>query len=120
MDNFDKFNGKADFYQKSRPDYSGEFIDYMFSDIITAEDAVIADIGSGTGKFSKEFITRGYHTLCVEPNDNMRHIAEQSFKGYDNYVSVKGDAAFTALQNNSIDLVTAAQAFHWFDTQKFK
>lgn len=120
MDSFDKFNGKSDFYQKARPDYSGEFIHYMFSDIITTENAVIADIGSGTGKFSKEFITRGYRTYCVEPGNDMRKTAQSLFSQYGNYLSVNGDAQNTSLKSHSIDIITAAQAFHWFDTEKFR
>lgn len=120
MNSTKKFTGKAEFYFKARPDYSNEFINYLLGNIIKANHNVIADIGSGTGKLSKEFIARNFKTYCVEPNTDMRSVADETYNNYANYISINGTAENTTLDNNSADVITVAQAFHWFDTVKFK
>ncbi|HVX25358.1 MAG TPA: methyltransferase domain-containing protein [Parafilimonas sp.] len=50
----------------------------------------------------------------------MREKAEQLLKKYSSFKSINGTAEQTNLQNESIDLITAAQAFHWFDAEKTK
>ena len=62
----------------------------------------------------------GLHVIGVEPNDAMRKIAEQSLKLYSRFQSIKATAEHTTLKENSVDLVTVAQAFHWFDKEAFK
>ena len=120
MNSTKKFIGKADYYVKARPDYSNEFINYLSKNIIGADHKVIADIGSGTGKLSKEFIIRNFKTYCVEPNTDMRMAADEAYNNYANYISINGTAENTTLESNSADVITVAQAFHWFDTVKFK
>jgi len=71
-------------------------------------DRIVADIGSGTD------------VIGVEPNDDMRKMAEQSLKLYPRFKSIKATAEKTTLKGNSVDLVTVAQAFHWFDKKAFK
>ena len=46
--------------------------------------------------------------------------AEELLKEYSNFKSINSTAEQTTLQNESIDLITAAQAFHWFDVDKTK
>ena len=50
----------------------------------------------------------------------MRKMAEQSLKRYPRFQSIKATAENTTLKENSVDLVTVAQAFHWFDKEAFK
>ena len=50
----------------------------------------------------------------VEPNKEMREAAEGLLAGYANFRSVNGTAEATTLADQSVDFVTAAQAFHWF------
>ncbi len=114
------FTGKADIYAKYRPSYPDEYIDYLFSANQLKEDSIVADIGSGTGIFSHQLLERGLHVIGVEPNDDMRTIAEQSLKQYARFNSIKATAENTTLKENSVDLVTVAQAFHWFDKKAFK
>lgn len=121
--NEERFTGKADIYKKYRSSYPKELIDYLYSKSGVCKDSVIADIGSGTGIFSRLFLERGSHVYCVEPNDDMRRIAENDLggvAGFMNFTSIKATAENTGLQNGSVDFVTAAQAFHWFDMVAFK
>ena len=50
----------------------------------------------------------------------MREVGEKILSGYSNFMSVKGTAESTTLEDKSIDLIISAQAFHWFDTAKAK
>ena len=54
----------------------------------------------------------------VEPNKEMRQEAKRQLKGYPHFISVNGQAESTTLEDNDIDLITAAQSFHWFDIEK--
>jgi ubiquinone/menaquinone biosynthesis C-methylase UbiE len=116
----DKFSGKADVYSKSRPSYPTVFIDYLFSINSLNETSRVADIGSGTGILTRQLLERGVSVVAVEPNDDMRTKAEQDLKGFEHFTSTKGSAEETSLPDNSVDIVIAAQAFHWFDHEKFK
>ena len=58
--------------------------------------------------------------FAVEPNADMRASAESALSGFCNFISVNGSAENTTLDDHSIDLITVATAFHWFDRQKFK
>lgn len=120
MDNTKLFSGKAEDYNKARPGYSNEFIEYLYNEIGFNKNSVIADIGSGTGKFSRYILDRDSKVFCVEPNEDMRKMAEKELSNYSNFISVKGEADNTTLENNSVDFITVAQAFHWFDVEKFR
>jgi SAM-dependent methyltransferase len=78
---------------------------------------VVADVGSGTGIFTRLLLGTGARVLAVEPNDPMRAAAEQDLRGFANFESVRGTAEATGLPDASVSLVTSAQAFHWFDPE---
>lgn len=104
----ENFNDKADIYAKYRPDYPNAYIDYLFSANQLKEDRIVADIGSGTGIFSHQLLERGLKVIGVEPNDDMRKMAEQSLKLYTRFQSIKATAENTTLKEHSVDLVTVA------------
>lgn len=116
----ERFTGKADIYKKFRPSYPKELIDYLYSRIGFTQYSAIADIGSGTGIFSRLLLERGSTVYCVEPNGDMRRICEQDLAGFKEFISVNAPAENTGLAESCVDFVTAAQAFHWFDRQAFK
>jgi SAM-dependent methyltransferase len=78
-------------------------------------DTVIADVGSGTGILARLFLENGNRVIAVEPNDEMRRAGESLFSGYGRFKSVQGTAEATTLPQGGVDLITAGQAFHWFD-----
>ena len=118
--NEERFTGKADIYKKYRPSYPKELIDYLYSQVGFNKDSAIADIGSGTGIFSRLLLERGSRVYCVEPNGDMRQTSEKDLAGFENFIAVSAPAENTGLQDKSVDFITAAQAFHWFDRQLFK
>lgn len=118
MDNTKKFDGKADIYKSARPAYSEKLIDFLYGSGFSA-NSQIADIGSGTGIFAKQLLDRGSTVYGVEPNGDMRRAAEEKLSAYPRFISVNGTSESTGLGACSVDIVTAAQAFHWFDARKF-
>ena len=120
MDSTHKFDGYADDYTAGRPDYAQSLIDSFYNDYGLTCGSVIADIGSGTGKFAASLLKKGNIVNCVEPNSDMRRVAEIELARYPNFRSVAGDAENTTLESGSVDFVTTAQAFHWFDVLKFR
>lgn len=118
--NENKFNDKGSVYAKARPDYPKALFDYLENKNIISSDCTVADIGSGTGIFSMQLAPFAEKVFAVEPNDDMRTNAESKFCQLPNIISVKATAENTSLLDGSIDLVTVAQAFHWFDRKAFK
>ncbi|ETI66638.1 class I SAM-dependent methyltransferase [Neobacillus vireti] len=120
MKSTEKFTDKAEVYAKHRPGYTHEYIEYLLTATSLNAGNVVADIGSGTGILSRQLLESGLTVIGVEPNGDMRTIAEKALKRNSRFISVNAAAEHTTLDDNSVDLVTAAQAFHWFDKEKFK
>lgn len=120
MDNTERFSDRVNDYIKYRPSYPEEIIDYLQRKIRLEASWQIADIGSGTGISSALFLSKQHKVFGVEPNDEMRHAAEKLLAYSDKFISVNGSAEDTKLPNQSIDLIIAAQAFHWFEANAFK
>ncbi len=118
--NEDKFNGMGGIYQKFRPSYPQEFIDYLYTEVGVTDKSVIADVGSGTGIFTKLLLERGNTVYSVEPNADMSAVAKSNLSGYDGFIPVSAAAEDTTLDPSSVDYITVAQAFHWFGRQRFK
>jgi len=120
--NQERFTDVALLYSKYRPSYPNTLIDYLVSSVGILKGNVVADIGSGTGIFSKILLEIGCYVYCVEPNDAMRQQAERFLLGSEmkNFTLIKASAEHTGIQEDSIDYITVAQAFHWFDKKLFK
>ena len=119
MDTTQKFTGRAVDYVKGRPAYAEAFLQSLAEDHGFSPGAEAADIGCGTGKFSAQLLEKGFRVYGVEPNDDMRGQAESALGAWPGFRAVKGTAADTTLADASMDLVTCAQAFHWFDPEVF-
>jgi SAM-dependent methyltransferase len=102
-------------YVRYRPGYPAGLIRALRSKAGLAQTSVVADVGSGTGIFTRLLLDEGARVFAVEPNDTMRGAAEAELRSRANFVSVKGTAEATGLEDHSVSLVTCAQAFHWFD-----
>ena len=115
-----KFNGLGKIYSRYRPTYPKTFIDYLHFGIGISKGSIIADIGSGTGILTRQLLDIGKTVFAVEPNKDMRDIAESDLNGIESFRSVNATAESTTLDDRSVDFITVAQAFHWFDSAKFK
>jgi ubiquinone/menaquinone biosynthesis C-methylase UbiE len=118
MNGTEKFIGKADIYDKYRPVYPVDIIRFL-AGIVKSADTV-ADIGAGTGKFTKMLCHLGCNIIAVEPNTEMALKAEENLQNYSNMTVVMSSAEDTMLADESVNLVTCAQSFHWFDTDSFR
>jgi SAM-dependent methyltransferase len=115
MENTQRFTNRVDTYVKCRPSYPKEAIDYLYEIVGLQPSSQVADIGAGTGIFSKLLLERGSHITAVEPNQAMREAAESSLGGTPNFRTATGSAEHTGLADQSVDFIVCAQAFHWFD-----
>lgn len=113
-----RFSDRVESYLKYRPSYPSEIVSFLKKQIGFSENKTIADIGSGTGIFAELFLKNGNRVFCVEPNNEMRAAAEKRLSSYPNFENVDGTAENTTLGNISVELITVAQAFHWFDPVK--
>ncbi len=118
MDPKTRFSDRVESYVKYRPSYPSEVIDFIIGHFEVDRDTVIADIGSGTGIFSRLLAGHVSVIYGVEPNPKMRDAAESGLNDIPSFRSVDGSAESTNLHSHSVDLITAAQAFHWFDRDK--
>jgi SAM-dependent methyltransferase len=110
-----RFADRVEQYIRYRPGYPEGVFDILSREVGLTNQSVIADVGSGTGISSELFLKHGNVVYGVEPNAEMRHAAERLLASYPNFRSITGTAEATTLPDQSVDLVVAGQAFHWFD-----
>lgn len=108
-----RFSARAPYYHKYRPHYPRAVLDTLEGYGLTPQ-AVVADIGAGTGISSELFLDYGCAVYAVEPNAEMRAACVQFYSDRPLQV-VNGAAEATTLTSHTIDWVVAGQAFHWFD-----
>jgi ubiquinone/menaquinone biosynthesis C-methylase UbiE len=109
------FSNKVKDYVNYRPTYPIDAIDYLYDILKLNEKSTVADIGAGTGIFSKLLVERGTKVFAVEPNQEMRESSVQTLGKDINFHAIEGSAELTNLSDNSVDFIVCAQAFHWFD-----
>lgn len=117
MDTFTRFSAKVEKYIKYRWDYEPQAIDQIFDITQLTNDAVVADIGSGTGALAQLFVNRAKQVFAIEPNPKMRAIAEENLRTYPSFFSIDALADSTGLADQSVDLITVGRAIHWFPDQ---
>jgi len=120
LDPTNRFSSRVDDYVRFRPGYPPELLALLRDRCGLARNSVVADAGSGTGIFTRLLLENGYQVYAVEPNAAMRKAAEAALAGFPGFRSVAATAEDTGLPGNSVDLITAAQAAHWFDIPRVK
>jgi SAM-dependent methyltransferase len=110
-----RFSSRVDDYAKYRPDYPRGVLEVLHERVGLAPDWIVADVGCGTGISCRMFLENGNEVFGVEPNDDMRRVAEREFASHAKFHPIKAAAEETTLAGASVDLVVAAQAYHWFD-----
>jgi SAM-dependent methyltransferase len=114
----ERFSDRVADYVRYRPSYPPELLDCLRRGCGLAAQWVVADIGSGTGLLTKIFLENGNRVFAVEPNAAMRAAGDEFLRGFDRHTSREGRAEATGLEAHSVNLITAGQAFHWFDRQR--
>jgi SAM-dependent methyltransferase len=113
----ERFSDRVANYVKYRPGYPPEMIHFFRERLELRRDSIVADIGSGTGISARPFLENGNVVYGVEPNAAMRTAAEEYLVEFPNFRTIDGTSSVTTLPDRSIDVVIAAQAFHWFDPE---
>ncbi|HEU0201923.1 MAG TPA: class I SAM-dependent methyltransferase, partial [Burkholderiaceae bacterium] len=110
-----RFSDRVDAYVAARPGYPPELAPMLMRVFELPADAIVADLGSGTGLSCEPFLRAGLHVIGVEPNAAMRAAGDAYLASYPRFRSVDGRSEVTTLPAASVDLFIAGQAFHWFD-----
>ena len=114
-DSTERFADRAKHYAASRPGYPDRAIAYLTEQAVLGSSRVVGDVGAGTGILTRLLAPHCQQVLAIEPNDAMRQAI-----GADDprIIPLRGQAEATGLSDRSVDSITAAQAFHWFDVEQ--
>jgi SAM-dependent methyltransferase len=104
----------AEIYDRARPGYPPEAIDFLH-ELGLSDDSDVLDLAAGTGKLTRALIAAGARVTAVEPLPAMRQMLQQRLP---EATVMEGTAERIPVQDASQDLVTVAQAFHWFEADK--
>lgn len=113
-----RFSKRAEYYSRYRPSYPDSLLRYLERELSFSQASVVADVGSGTGILSELLLRNGNRVFGVEPNEDMRRTAEATLVKFKNFRSISGSSESTTLENGSVDFITAAQSFHWFNPEQ--
>ena len=119
-DSTQRFSDRVEAYLAGRPRYPAAIVDHLAHRGALPAGGIVADIGVGTGLSAEAFLDAGHRVIGVEPNEPMRMAGAEYLARHPRYNSRDGTADATGLDAASVDLVIAAQAFHWFDAALFR
>jgi SAM-dependent methyltransferase len=117
VDSTQRFTTRVDAYARFRPGYPDALVAALSREIGLTSDWQIADVGAGTGLSAMPFLENGNTVYGVEPNAAMRTAAAERLADQPRFFPVDGTAEATGLPAHSVDLILAAQAFHWFEPE---
>ena len=104
------FGAEAAAYERGRPSYPPEAIDWL----LPPDAADVLDLGAGTGKLTTRLVERGLGVVAVDPIPEMLELLSNSLP---DTPALLGTAEEIPLPDNSVDAVLVAQAWHWFDPE---
>jgi SAM-dependent methyltransferase len=105
------FGKAADVYERGRPEYPPDAVDWLLPDGCHR----VLDVGAGTGKLTRQLVDRGLEVVAVEPSDAMR---EQLMVAVPSAQALHGSAEQIPLEDHSVDAVLFAQAWHWVEVER--
>lgn len=105
------FGEEAAAYERGRPSYPPEAIDWL----LPAGARDVLDLGAGTGKLTIRLVERGLAVTAVDPIPEMLDLLRGSLPGTP---ALLGTAEEIPLPDDSVDSVLVAQAWHWFDPER--
>ena len=118
LNSTERFSSRVENYIKYRPSYPAAVLELLSARCGLGAQSTVAVVGSGTGILTELLLETGAEVFAVEPNRGMREAAERLLSDYGRFRSIDATAEATMLPSASVDLITASQAFHWFDVQK--
>ncbi len=117
MDTKQVFSKKAEKYAKYRWDYAAGAIEAVINMTHMALNSTMADLGAGTGILTKHFIGKAQKIYAIEPNAEQRQILTRELGAFPSVVVMESSAEATQLPDHSVDVITVAQAIHWFEPE---
>ncbi len=108
----ERFASVIDEYERGRPDYPAAVIGALAAELALRPGARVLDLAAGTGKLTRALLAAGLDVLAVEPQQGLRDVLSASVGA--ERVS-DGLAEAIPLGDRSVDAVTVADAFHWFE-----
>jgi SAM-dependent methyltransferase len=110
------FDLVADAYDRARPSYPGEAVDWLLRGLRgTGSAPDVVELGAGTGKLTEQLVARGCNVTATDPSPVM--LARLAAR-VPSARTLAGTAEQIPADPRSTDLVVAAQAFHWFDADR--
>jgi SAM-dependent methyltransferase len=106
------FGAEAAAYERARPTYPPDAVDWLVTSLRIAPGRTVADVAAGTGKLTRLLVASGARVVAVEPVESMRAFLASTAPDVH---AVAGAAEALPLRDQSVDAITVAQAFHWFD-----
>lgn len=106
------FDDAADAYERGRPGYPPEVVAWLAAELGLRAGRTVLDVGAGTGKLTRALLATGATVLAVEPLPAMREVLERVVPEAS---ALAGTAEALPLAAESVDAITAAAAFHWFE-----
>jgi SAM-dependent methyltransferase len=108
----ERFDEVAGVYERGRPDYPRAVVGAIAAELGLTPGAPVLDLAAGTGKLARALLDAGFDLVAVEPQASMRAILSANVGA----ARVReGVAEAIPLESQSVDAVTVADAFHWFD-----
>jgi SAM-dependent methyltransferase len=105
------FGSEAAAYERGRPSYPPEAIDWL----LPPDARDVLDLGAGTGKLTTRLVERGLKVIAVDPIAEMLELLTSALP---ETPALLGTAEHIPLPDNSVDAVLVAQAWHWFDPEQ--
>jgi SAM-dependent methyltransferase len=106
------FGRAADAYERGRPGYPQDAVDHIAAALRLRPGATVLDLAAGTGKLTRMLVATGADVIAVEPVDAMREVLARTVPRAEVRT---GTAEAIPAADASLDGVTVAQAFHWFE-----
>jgi ubiquinone/menaquinone biosynthesis C-methylase UbiE len=115
QDSYSHYSRIVENYGRYRPRYPQQLMELLKAECGLSPVHVIADVGAGTGQMAELFLKNGNPVYAVEPNAEMRQVAEKLLGIYPAFTSIDATAEATTLADHSIQMITVGNAFHWFN-----
>ncbi|HEX2504852.1 MAG TPA: class I SAM-dependent methyltransferase [Gaiellaceae bacterium] len=106
------FDRVGEEYERGRPSFPADAVACLVEALRIERGRTVLDLAAGTGKLTRLLADTGARVVAVEPADGMRRRLERSLP---EVVALGGTAEAIPLGGGTVDAVTVAQAFHWFD-----
>ncbi len=114
--NVNRFQGFADIYDNARPECP-EKVKEILLKYLNEKPSLVVDIGCGTGLSTTIWSEVSSNVIGIEPSEDMIKLAREKSKNFSNVEFISAFSNNTSIEDNSVDIVTCSQAFHWMNPE---